>query len=131
MNSKKIETSLREVRHPLSRERHQTILIGESMTHQSHRDLCDINNVIKRFENTGEMPQGTREAQYGDVTNLQQNDLTERIQQSREILHKAGEYLEAKTIADLQREKSRQIDLEAEIKRLKEENQTLTASKTQ
>ena len=42
-------------------------LEGESTTHQSFKDECDINNIMKKFEMTGIMEHARRfEGQYGD-----------------------------------------------------------------
>ena len=47
------------------RERVFTPVTGKSMTKQSHRDECDIPNIIQRFRATGEVPRG-RPPQYGE-----------------------------------------------------------------
>lgn len=40
----------------------------ESLTHQSFKDECDVNNVIKRFTRTGQLTHvNQRPAQYGDA----------------------------------------------------------------
>lgn len=69
-------------RHPYARERVQTQIIGESMTHQSHHDGCDVNQIMARYSRTGEMPPG-RPGQFADVSNLQ-GDLTTLIEKARE-----------------------------------------------
>lgn len=108
------------VRHPAERCRTYTPVIGESMTHQSHAESCDVNRIIKRFENTGSLPENTREAQYADCVNLQ-GDLTERINMSREILDQAGRDLEAKRLADAdQAEKQAALDAQ-ELAKYREE----------
>ena len=46
------------VRHPSHRIRVQHDIHGESLTHQSHAQACDISNIIRKFDNTGMMPDG-------------------------------------------------------------------------
>lgn len=42
------------IRKPYGRsERLYARLEGESMTQQSHKDACDVNNILKRFQQTG------------------------------------------------------------------------------
>lgn len=106
------------VRSPYDRHRHITHIYGESLTHQSHAESCDINNIIRRFDNTGILPPSTREPQYADVTGLQ-GDLTERINESRETLDAAGRHLEQKQLDDQKQKQQKQIDLENELAELK------------
>lgn len=63
------------IRHPLSRVRTITPVEGDSMTHQSHADSCDINNIIRQFDRTGILPPARKTPQFADVTHLQK-DLT-------------------------------------------------------
>lgn len=65
------------VRPPYFRERRTFQTSGESRTHRAHAAACDVNNIIARFERTGEMPRARVQGGYGDVTSLQ-GDLTER-----------------------------------------------------
>lgn len=43
-----------------------TVVDGESMAHQSFKDECDINTILRRFAVTGEMPDNVRVPQYAD-----------------------------------------------------------------
>lgn len=117
------------VRHPYERVRVTTTFSGKSMTHQSHAESCDINNIIRKFDRTGVLPPSTRPEQYADVTGLQ-GDLTERINTSREILDKAGRAVEQKREEVKKKAAERQQDLETEIARLKAENETLVKGKS-
>lgn len=46
--------------------------VEPSVTKQSFKDECDINNIVRRYEQTGEFPYiNPREAQFGDVTGLE------------------------------------------------------------
>lgn len=119
-NSKSPE---RVVRAPYERHAVHPVLEGESMTHQSHASACDINNIIRRFDNTGVLPPSNREPQYGDVTALQ-GDPTELILKGRETLQAAGEQLDARQKA----ERQAQVDLVDEAKRLRAENASLKES---
>lgn len=92
LNDEIYENPIPTFRHPNSRIRIQTFVVGESMTHQSHAESCDINNIISRYENTGYLPEATTSAQFADVTGLQV-DLTEAINNSRSIVSAANEYL--------------------------------------
>jgi len=43
----------------------------ESMTHQSFRDECDINVIMRRWNNNGQLPQlNERTPDYGDFSNV-------------------------------------------------------------
>lgn len=121
MKKHDITTAPVYVRHPFERVRTQYATQGDSKTHQSHADSCDINNIIRRFDNTGTLPPTTREAQYADVTALQEGDLTERINHSRVVLDAAGREMEAKQKAEQKSREEYQHELEDEIKRLKAE----------
>lgn len=41
-----------------------------SLTHQSFKDECDINTIVKRFGLTGELPQDYKPPVSGDFTNV-------------------------------------------------------------
>ena len=41
-----------------------------SMTKQAFAEECDINNVMKKYEQTGVLPEGTRELLYGDFSDV-------------------------------------------------------------
>lgn len=50
--------------------RFQYFHTGESLTKQSFKDECDINNVMKRFERTGVLEHVNKyQPQWGDYTN--------------------------------------------------------------
>lgn len=115
---------MKTVRHPFDRVRTPTIILGDSKTHQSHAEACDINHIIRRFDRTGVLSPETRPAQFHDVTALQ-GDLTERINQSREVLDTAGRALQEHRDKVKQKREEQQIELESEIARLKAENEAL------
>lgn len=57
-------------RRQLSRIAVQTVITGESMTHQNHAASCDVNNIIRQFDRTGQLPPALRAPMYGDVSHL-------------------------------------------------------------
>lgn len=70
----------------------QTPFEGESRTVQDHKNVVDINTIVKKFDRTGQLPTGRMDGQYGDVTQLQ-SDLTTLIAHSRNIRDEAREKL--------------------------------------
>lgn len=41
---------------------------GESLTHQSFKDECDINRILRDFSVTGRLPDNVRVPSYGDFS---------------------------------------------------------------
>jgi len=41
-----------------------------SLTKQSFRDECDINNILRKFNVTGQLPVGSVQPQYGDFSGI-------------------------------------------------------------
>lgn len=92
------------VRHPYSRMRVQAKNDEPSMTHQSHAESCDINNIIRQFDRTGLLPPPKRPGQYADVTALNKDltelysdmeDISSRIRQAQEALAQKQKEAEA------------------------------------
>lgn len=52
------------------RKRVQTQTSGPSMTQQQFKSQCDINHIMKKFEQTGILPQGSRQGSSGDFSNI-------------------------------------------------------------
>ena len=52
------------------RVRVQTEVAEDSRTQQSHKDTVDINNIIRKFDRTGVLPQPMIQPMYGDVSSL-------------------------------------------------------------
>lgn len=90
-----------------------TIPEGESLTHESFKEECDINGIVNRYARTGELPDAGRTGAYADCSGLQ-GDLTQRINESRSVVSKVENAKKAK------REKQ-QLDLEDEIRQRVEE----------
>lgn len=55
-----------------SRVRQQAEVSAGGKTQQSHKATVDVNNIIKKFDRTGQLPQPTAEPHYGDVSALNQ-----------------------------------------------------------
>lgn len=79
------------IRNPYTRVRVQYQTLGESKTHQSHREAVDVNNIIARYERTGQLPPARVAPQYADVTGLQ-GDLTDLHNHSRATLDVADDF---------------------------------------
>jgi len=60
--------------------------VGPSMTVQADKPLTDINNIVARFHRTGELPPGPRTPQYGDISDIQQEDPTTALNRARETI---------------------------------------------
>lgn len=64
----------REVRGPFHRVACDYMPEGESMTKQSFKDDCDVNRIMKRFQQTGIVDHVNKFAgDYGDYTDLPQS----------------------------------------------------------
>lgn len=56
---------------------------GEVLTQQSESAECDINNIVRRFGITGQLPQGARMPTYGDFDQvLDYRSAVEAIQEA-------------------------------------------------
>ncbi|AXL14645.1 internal scaffolding protein [Microviridae sp.] len=65
------EKQITRVRPPYFRKRKQIKIEGESLTHQSMKDECDINNIMKKWEKTGILEHKNNfQGQYGDFTQV-------------------------------------------------------------
>lgn len=83
----------RIVRRPWERTRVSFTCEGESKTQQSHRDSVDVNAIVARFDRTGQLPPGRIDPQYGDVSDMNR-PYAELIEQSRDVLDRAGQFVE-------------------------------------
>jgi hypothetical protein len=106
------------MRHPFQRDRTITEISGESMTHQSHKDACDVNNIVRKFDNTGIIPVGNGPGQYADVTALQ-GDLTEMQNHSLEVTQAVEAEL-IKRELDAKKQEAIERDKEQNLARIKE-----------
>ena len=51
-------------------DRSKLVFTRPSRTQQSFRDECDINNILRQFNVTGELPIGSLQPQYGDFSGI-------------------------------------------------------------
>lgn len=69
----------------LSKE-NSTTIEGKSMTKQSHKDECDVNKIMAKFQRDGAMTHvNTRQPQYGDATALDFKAAMDLITSSTEL----------------------------------------------
>ena len=83
----------RHVRLPHEHLRVYSIQGGESDVDQSFALVTDINEIVKRYARTGELPPATRPGRFEDVTGLQ-GDLTDRLLWAKQHLDNAKEAYE-------------------------------------
>jgi len=64
------------VKNPITYDRDQNssgstfVFRKPSLTKQSFRDECDINNILRKFNVTGQLPAGSVQPQYGDFSGI-------------------------------------------------------------
>lgn len=57
--------------HPIRKERVQLKFTGKGRTKQSHKDECDINKLMARYANSGQLPAtNPYPARYGDFSDV-------------------------------------------------------------
>lgn len=118
------EMIIETILHPMMRIR-RIINLGAKdgnpgRTHQSHKEACDVNSIIRKYDNTGNLPMNSKgEGQYADVTQLQ-GDLTEMLDQSRKTMLAVDEALTKRDLDAKQKEvlEKQKASEEAEIKAL-------------
>jgi len=71
------------------RERVVADISGESMTHQSFAEECDINRILRRYSETGYLPPSDGRGVFADVTALQR-DFTTAINESNAVIQDAN-----------------------------------------
>lgn len=88
-------------RHAYSRVRIRTEITDPSLTHQSHKENCCINKIMRHVERTGMLPPQVkvREPQYGDVSHLNR-PFDQLLQESRDTLQSVNDVLKSKAAAD-------------------------------
>lgn len=94
---------------PWMRVAFKTEIVGDSMTHQSHAESCDINRIVAAYTRSGEELIPDPNAVYDDVTGLQ-GDFTEMVNESwrnqKMFMDRvAAEKAEKEAQADAQRKK--------------------------
>jgi len=64
------------VKNPITYDRDQNsagstfVFSKPSLAKQSFRDECDINNILRQFNVTGQLPAGSVQPQYGDFSGI-------------------------------------------------------------
>jgi phage internal scaffolding protein len=64
------------VKNPITYDRDENsfssklVFTRPSRTQQSFRDECDINNILRQFNVTGQLPVGSVQPQYGDFSGI-------------------------------------------------------------
>lgn len=79
------------------RERRFTVIEGDSRTAQAHKDSSDVNVIVRRYQQTGDLPPNPRglEPQYMDCTPFQQ-EMTEAYNDAKERQRDIEEEIEEK-----------------------------------
>lgn len=72
--------------------RHTIDFVEESLTLQAHKDECDVNNIVARFNATRVLPHLRTDGIYEDVSEVSRMDLTERIALSRSVEQRLREH---------------------------------------
>ena len=78
------------IRGPYEALRVPSPTLGESMTDTSQGNDTDINNIIARFDRTGQLPGNPGQGQFVDVAGLNR-DLTELLELQREALQELSD----------------------------------------
>lgn len=78
-----------KLRHAFERRRVTAPEPGESMTHQSHTDACNIHNILARYDNVGVVAPKDPNS-YVDCTALQGKSRCALIMEAREATHRAA-----------------------------------------
>jgi phage internal scaffolding protein len=69
-------SDMSRVKNPITYDRDKNsdlaklVFTSPSRTKQSFRDECDINNILKQFNVTGQLPVGSVQPQYGDFSGI-------------------------------------------------------------
>lgn len=73
------------------------VATGAGRTKQSHRDECDINVIMKRYEKSGVLPDfGGREGRYLDCTGADFNAAMQVLAQGRSVFNELHATLRAR-----------------------------------
>jgi len=59
---------------------------AQGRTHQSFKEECDVNNVVKRFEKTGFLPNSRGPGQFGDFSsNLDYREALQTVMDAQDM----------------------------------------------
>lgn len=74
-----------------------TLETGPGLTKQSHRDECDINVIMKRYEKSGVMPDfGGREGRYLDCTGIEFREAMDILAKGKSVFHELPAHVRAR-----------------------------------
>lgn len=108
------------IRHPFERVRVFSPSHGDSITHQAHKANCDISNIMRRYDNTGLLPDG-RAGSYVDCTGYQGKTRAELIMQAREQVSQAEKAHSSATAKQKKAAKEKAASDKAELEQLRAE----------
>ena len=69
-------SDMTRVKNPITYDRDKNsdsakfVFTSPSRTQQSFRDECDINNILRKFNVTGQLPVGSVQPEYGDFSGI-------------------------------------------------------------
>ena len=63
----------------------------DGLTEQHHTDQCDINKILAQFMETGILPQSKANPQYGDVTDIDFQNMQNTIAQAKTLFEELPE----------------------------------------
>jgi LytS/YehU family sensor histidine kinase len=109
-----------KVRSTFDRQRVQFATSGESATHQSHKEACDIHNMIRKYDNTGLLPDGRPPGSYVDCINMSGKAREQLILDARAKSEGlAKQFQDQIDAAEVEKQEKLAADAE-ELKRLRE-----------
>lgn len=116
------------VRHPAQRVRSFSPSHGDSLTHQAHKLQCDISNIIRRFDNTGLLPDGRPPGSYVDCTGYQGKTRAELIMEARSAVADAEKEHSAAVANDKKAAQEKAASDQAELEAFRKEKASKDAS---
>ena len=74
-----------------------TINHEKTMTQQQYKDECDINNIMKKYQQTGDFPTKLQQGVYADLTTITDyQDMLHQIQLADEAFNSLSAPIRAK-----------------------------------
>ena len=64
---------------------------NDGLTEQHHTDQCDINKILAQFMETGIMPQTKANPQYGDVSNVDFQEMQNQLATAKTLFEELPE----------------------------------------
>jgi len=69
---------------------------NDGLTEQHHTDQCDINKILAQFMETGIMPQTKANPQYGDVSNVDFQEMQNTLATAKTLFEELPEQVKAR-----------------------------------